>query len=116
LSETPALIAFGLLVASGSFGALSSILLRTTPISLSMSGLSVSTAVNIFGAITSYGIGFVLYAFALQRLPLTIAYPVMVATTVLEVYAYSAVAGESITTGSLVGAALIMVGTYFVVR
>ena len=105
-------LALLLLVVSGTCSAVASVLLKTVR--------GDAQAVALFGsygfAIAAYGLGFVLYAVALKRLPLTLAYPVMIAVTMVEVYLYGVIAGERIEPAGALGALLIMLGAALVLR
>ncbi|MEN5064604.1 DMT family transporter [Achromobacter aegrifaciens] len=68
-------------------------------------------------AIVSYGAGFGFYALSLRRLDLTLAYPLMVAMTILGIFAYGAFAGaEELGPYRLAGAALIVLGVFLLSR
>lgn len=68
-------------------------------------------------AIGSYGMGFGLYAVALRRLELSLAYPLMVAISIAGVVGYGIFFGnESVTGARILGAALIAIGIFFVSR
>ncbi len=64
-------------------------------------------------AIASYGAGFGFYALSLRRLDLTLAYPLMVAISILGIFAYGAFSGaEEFSAYRLAGAALIALGIF----
>ena len=63
-----------------------------------------------------YGVGFVMYAIALKRMPLSVAYPVMIATTMIEVYLWGLYSGEPLLLRGVLGAGLIALGAWLVVR
>jgi small multidrug resistance pump len=67
-------------------------------------------------AVGFYGVGFMFYAWALKKLPLTSAYPVMVAITIVEVFVFGAWTGEPVTWTNILGALLITAGIIFIVR
>ena len=68
-------------------------------------------------AISAYGAGFVMYALALRRLDLSIAYPIMVASSIAGVFGYGLVTGaESITLARLAGGALVAAGIFLITR
>jgi small multidrug resistance pump len=94
------------LVASGICSAIASILLRIAGthnvIPLPMRGL----------AIASYGAGFALYAVALKKIPLVIAYPSMVSVSIVVVTVFSVLAEQSVTGGQLAGVAVILTGVW----
>ena len=105
-------VALALLAVSGTCGAIASVLLRTVRGDVRPLALYGAYAF----AIVVYGCGFVLYAVALKRLPLTLAYPVMIAVTMVEIYLYGAIAGERIARGSAIGATLILLGAALVLH
>jgi multidrug transporter EmrE-like cation transporter len=65
------------------------------------------------GACATYALGFVCYTIALQKLPMTLAYPVMTATTIALVTLLGiGVLGETLTTIQMIGLVLISVGVF----
>jgi len=68
----------------------------------------------IVGALTAYCFGFMFYAIALKRLELSIAYPIMVAATILLIYGYGLLMGEGINLQSLAGAALMIFSIFLI--
>jgi multidrug transporter EmrE-like cation transporter len=102
------------LLLSGSCSALASILLRLAgkmPAENGVLLLSFATRPLLyrFGAICAYGAGFVLYAIALKRVELSIAYPLMVAVTILEITLFGVALGEGASLRTLTGVALLLV-------
>lgn len=102
------------LLLSGSCSALASILLRLAgrvPADNGVLLLSFATRPLLyrFGAICAYGAGFFLYAIALKRVELSIAYPLMVAVTILEITLFSVALGEGASLRTLTGVALLLV-------
>ncbi|NMU89195.1 ligand-binding protein SH3 [Achromobacter ruhlandii] len=68
-------------------------------------------------AIGAYGMGFGLYALALRKLELSLAYPLMVAISIAGVVAYGIFFGnEAVTSVRVIGAVLIAVGIFFLSR
>ena len=68
-------------------------------------------------AVTAYGMGFGLYALALRKLQLSLAYPVMVALSMLGIFAYGTLwAHETVTLHRALGAGLIGTGIFLVLR
>jgi drug/metabolite transporter (DMT)-like permease len=105
---------FVALIASGVCSALASILLRVAG-THNVTWLPFGSIGLRIVAIGAYGVGFVLYAIALRKVPLTIAYPLMVAVTFIGVAAFS-VAVEHIFTGrQMIGAAAVFIGILFLV-
>jgi len=67
------------------------------------------------GAAIAYTAGFAFYALALRQLDLTLAYPLMVALSILGIFLYGIVwTSETISAFRLIGAAFIGVGVFFV--
>lgn len=62
----------------------------------------------IAAALATYGLGFLFYALALKKLELSLAYPIMVAITILLIYGYGVCIGEQVTMQSMLGAALMV--------
>ncbi|MEI5996845.1 EamA family transporter [Paraburkholderia bengalensis] len=97
---------YAALVASGLFGAIASILLR-------LAGTHEAAGLLLRGlAIVSYGAGFVLYALSLKRIPLTIAYPLMVAVSIISVAIFSAIVEQNVTWRQVSGATIILAGVW----
>ncbi|WP_408380438.1 SMR family transporter [Paraburkholderia caledonica] len=89
---------YATLVASRLFGAIASILLR-------LAANHESAGVVLRGpAIFSYGPGFVFYALSLKRIPLTIAYPLMVGVSIISVTTFSAFGEENVRSRQMCGA------------
>jgi len=66
-------------------------------------------------AVVFYCAGFACYALALRNLDLTLAYPLMVALSILGIFLYGILgAGETISAFRLVGALLIGIGIFFI--
>jgi small multidrug resistance pump len=116
-------MAIFLLFTAGTLSAVASILLRvaatmnTAPIQgawVSMATLTSGPMLMRFGAIGAYGAGFVLYALALRRLELSVAYPLMVGITILELFGYGLIAGEAVTLRAVAGAALLAASIYLI--
>ncbi|WP_235028706.1 ligand-binding protein SH3 [Caballeronia choica] len=102
-----------MLILSGTCSALASILLRFAgklPGSgeALLFGMAAPPLVYRVAAIAAYGAGFVLYALALRRLELSVAYPLMVAATILEIMVFGALSGEAMSMRTLAGAALLI--------
>ena len=69
------------------------------------------------GACVTYGAGFVCYALALQKMPISLAYPVMTAVTLTLVTALGfLVLHEALTPAKLTGLALIAAGAFALSR
>jgi multidrug transporter EmrE-like cation transporter len=69
------------------------------------------------GAGATYAMGFVCYSVALQKLDMSIAYPVMTGIAMMMVAILGiAVLGESLTFGKIVGMLLIAAGAFALVR
>lgn len=111
-------MSFLFLFFSGTFSALASILLRVAgqmPSSvMSLAALTSTPNLLRFGAVFAYGAGFVLYALALKRIELNIAYPLMVGIAILEIFGYGLLGGEAVSIRSVLGATLIMTGIFLI--
>lgn len=100
------------LAAGGALGGLASILLRLA--ALRDDGLAPWIMRGL--AIAVYGIGFVIYAFALKRTNLSIAYPLMVSCTTLVVLAFTSLHEHALRPTQLVGAMFLLVAIALVSR
>ena len=113
-------MSYFMLFLSGSCSALASVLLRISgqmPAgALAINWASLTSTPNLLrvGAIFAYGAGFVLYALALKRIELNIAYPLMVGIAILEIFGYGLLGGETVSVRSTVGAVLIMSGVFLI--
>lgn len=99
---------------SGSFSALASVLLRLAGKMPADHGafildFAARPLLYRFGAVCAYGAGFVLYAVALRRIELSVAYPLMVAVTILEITLFGVALGEGTSLRTLSGVALLLV-------
>lgn len=70
----------------------------------------------IWVALALYGVGFVLWSFALQRLALSYAYPMLAASFLLVPVAGHLLFGEQLSMARVAGIALIVVGVVLVGR
>jgi small multidrug resistance pump len=106
-----------LLLISGSCSAIASILLRVAS-QYVIAGGDLATLVFArptvlrVSALGAYGVGFLLYALALKRIELSIAYPVMVAVTVVELFLFSLWSGDPPSLKTMSGAALLVAGVW----
>jgi small multidrug resistance pump len=105
---------FIFLLLSGTCSALASILLRlagkvSVQSDMLMFGMDGRSFLYRLAAIGAYGAGFALYAVALKRVELSVAYPLMVAVTILEILVFGVVSGEVISLRTVAGAALLLV-------
>jgi multidrug transporter EmrE-like cation transporter len=81
------------------------------------SGWTLARLGYLGAACAVYGMGFVCYTITLQKLPMTIAYPLMTAITMMAVLLCGyAVLGEALTGVRLLGMALVAVGAFALVR
>lgn len=104
-----------LLVASGTFGGLASILLRLA--ALEGGSAAVGASLILRGAaVGSYGVGFLLYAVALRKVNLGSAYPLMVAISILVVLAFTALHEQTLRPAQVAGALVILAGIWLVTR
>jgi small multidrug resistance pump len=104
---------FIFLLLSGTFSALASILLRLAGQVVLHSdgllfGISARPLLYRLAALGAYGAGFAFYALALKRIELTVAYPLMVAVTILEILVFGIVSGEAISLRTVAGAGLLL--------
>lgn len=95
--------------------ALASVLLRIAGQMPEVSAATVSTLTSTpmllrVAAIGAYGLGFVLYALALRRIELSVAYPLMVGVAILAIFLYGLAGGDPVTLKSVIGAVLIFSG------
>jgi quaternary ammonium compound-resistance protein SugE len=66
-------------------------------------------------ALGIYGLGFGLYALALRRLDLSLAYPLMVGLSIVGVFLFATLSGtEAVSAPRICGAVLIMAGAFLV--
>jgi len=108
-----------MLFLSGTMSAVASVLLRVAgqmTMNGSVAALSLSSTPTLLrgGAVVAYGAGFVLYALALKRIELSIAYPLMVSVAILEIFGYEVLLGDGVQLRSALGALLIMLGIFLV--
>ena len=109
--------AYFMLFLSGTCSALASVLLRVSGQMGgvgSLAGLMTTPNLLRLAAIAAYGAGFVLYALALKRIELNIAYPLMVGIAILEIFGYGLIGGEAVSVRTAIGAALIMGGIFLI--
>ncbi len=105
------------LVASGLFGGLASVLLRFAALKEAAPDAAALLPLALRGAaIGSYGIGFVLYAFALRKANLSTAYPLMVAVSILLVLTFTAWHEHALRPSQALGAVVILAGIWLVTR
>jgi small multidrug resistance pump len=105
------------LIASGMLSGLASVLLRLA--ALRSATPSADTWMPILywvGAMGSYGVGFVLYALALRKANLGVAYPLMVAVSILVVLAFTGLHEHVLRPTQLIGAVVILGGVWLVTR
>ena len=107
-------MSFILLLLSGTCSALASVLLRMaagrviSPDDVMVLGVSSGPMIYRMAAIGAYGAGFALYAFALRRVELSVAYPFMVAVTIFEILLFGLASGETLSLRTVTGAALLL--------
>jgi small multidrug resistance pump len=103
---------FFFLFLSGTFSASASILLRIAgrvDSDPSLFGISGKPLLCRLAAIAAYGAGFALYALALKRVDLSVAYPLMVAVTILEILVFGVAIGEAVSLRIVAGAVLLLI-------
>jgi small multidrug resistance pump len=103
---------FVLLLLSSTCSAIASILLRLAGQKNSYGewlifGLAAHPLLYRLAAIGAYGTGFAFYALALKRMELSVAYPLMVAVTILEILLFGFATGESMSVRTILGALLL---------
>lgn len=105
------------LIVSGTLSGLASVLLRLAALrdAASSAGEWVPLLFRT-AAMGSYGIGFVLYALALRKASLGLAYPLMVGVSILVVLAFTALHEQVLRPTQLAGAAVIFIGIWLVTR
>jgi small multidrug resistance pump len=105
-------------ILAGLFGGLAGVFLRiAAELDLAQSAGTTSRALMLRAlALASYACGFVLFAVALRNVTLPIAYPVMVAVSMLVVFGFAGARGEAMTAVNICGALLIMAGVWALVR
>lgn len=105
------------LIASGMLSGLASVLLRLAALRAAApsSGEWVPLLLRA-AAMGSYGIGFVLYALALRKASLGLAYPLMVAVSILVVLAFTALHEQVLKPTQIAGATAIFIGVWLVTR
>ena len=92
--------------------AVASFLIKT---SIEFADSALARVAFLGSACAVYALGFFLYAFALNRLPLTIAYPVMTASTIALVTLIGVgLFRETLSNLQLIGLALIVIGVFTV--
>jgi small multidrug resistance pump len=105
------------LLLSGTFSAVASILLRvagtsTEQFSHLTSALLDRPMLFRLGALCAYAIGFVCYSVSLKRIELSVAYPLMVGITILEIFIFGFFNDEVVTLRSVAGAGCLMVAMF----
>ena len=106
-----------MLFLSGTMSAVASILLRIAGRTGGAESLAtLITMPNLLrvAAVAAYGTGFLLYAFALKHIELSIAYPLMVGVAMLEIFGYGLMGGDGVSTRSILGATLVMAGIWLI--
>nr|WP_249182269.1 small multidrug resistance protein [Burkholderia vietnamiensis] len=106
-----------IVVASGLFGGLASILLRVAALKgLTLGESSILPWIARGAAVGAYGVGFLLYAIALRKTTLGVAYPTMVAISMLAVLSFTALHESLLRPMQVVGAVVILMGVWMVTR
>lgn len=114
-------MAYFWLVLSGLCSVAASIALKiaanTSNTNQTISILSIQGAFPYICAMVFYGLGFGLYALALKKLDLSLAYPLMVGISILGILAYGVLSGNELVSSSrIAGALLVMVGIFLLNR
>ncbi|MBN3728301.1 small multidrug resistance protein [Burkholderia sp. Ac-20379] len=106
-----------IVVASGAFGGLASVLLRMAALKgIALGESSLLPWIARAAAVGSYGVGFVLYAIALRKTTLGVAYPTMVAISMLVVLSFTALHEHLLRPMQVAGALVILLGVWMVTR
>ncbi|MBN3787929.1 small multidrug resistance protein [Burkholderia sp. Ac-20353] len=106
-----------IVIASGIFGGLASVLLRIAALKgIALGESSALPWIARGAAIGAYGIGFVLYAIALRKTTLGVAYPTMVAISMLVVLSFTALYEHLLKPLQAVGAVVVLIGVWMVTR
>lgn len=106
-----------IVVASGLFGGLASILLRVAALKgLTLGESSILPWIARGAAVGAYGVGFLLYAIALRKTTLGVAYSTMVAISMLVVLSFTALHESLLRPMQVVGAVVILMGVWMVTR
>ena len=80
-------------------------------------GWNIQRLAFLGGACATYGLGFVFYSIALQKMPMSLTYPLMTAMTMCVVTVLGCLAlGEALTGPRIVGMLLIAVGAFVLTR
>lgn len=107
-------MSYVLLISSGIMSAIASVLLRIAgqmpAVAATTFALTSTPMLLRLGAIGAYGLGFILYALALRRIELSVAYPLMVGVAILAIFLYGIAGGDPVTLKSVIGAILIFSG------
>lgn len=107
-------MSYFLLISSGIMSAFASVLLRVAgqmpSVAIADFSLTSTPTMLRIGAVAAYGLGFVLYAMALKRIELSVAYPLMVGVAILAIFIYGIAGGDTVTLKSVIGAILIFSG------
>lgn len=115
LSSAQAMVGYAWCMLAAGASALATLLIKMSQ--QGGSGWTLTRLGWLGAACAAYGVGFVCYAIALQRLQMSLAYPVMVAITMVLV----ALAGyfalqEALTMSKLAGMLLIAMGAFVLAR
>ena len=115
VSSTQAVVGYAWCVLAAAASALATLLIKLSQ--QTGSGWTLARLGWLGAACAAYGVGFVCYAIALQKLQMSLAYPVMVAITMVLV----AIAGyfalqEALTVSKLAGMLLIALGAFVLAR
>ncbi|WP_342704974.1 small multidrug resistance protein [Burkholderia arboris] len=106
-----------IVVASGVFGGLASVLLRVAALKeISLDESDGLPWIARGAAVAAYGVGFVLYAAALRKTTLGIAYPTMVAISMLVVLSFTAIHEHLLRPMQAAGAFVILIGVWMITR
>ncbi|WP_186084046.1 small multidrug resistance protein [Burkholderia gladioli] len=106
-----------IIIASGIFGGIASVLLRIAALKgIALGESSVLPWLMRGAAVAAYGAGFILYALALRRTTLGIAYPTMVAVSMIVVLSFTALHENLLRPVQAAGAFVILIGVWMLTR
>jgi small multidrug resistance pump len=108
-------IAYLALAIAGACGAIASVLL-TRVAGIPLIPLTSLGAGLRFAAVAVYGLGFLLYGYALRGVAVNVAYPIMVSASVILLFVYTTAGGHPASPRSILGAGLVLAGVALLVR
>lgn len=109
-------IGYGLCLLAGIASTVATYLMRVSSLESGVATFfSLQRLMYLGAAVGAYGIGFIFYSLALRKLPMSLAYPVMTAMTMLMIALVGAVVlQESMGMMKILGIALLVLGAFLV--